>query len=411
MVVGRGGAGVWGLCWAALGVACGPPPVGDPGGSTEAQTTSGTAEPGSTAPEVMTTTETPDDSSSGDSSGQALPSCDDQLKNQDESDVDCGGGCTPCLEGQTCNAASDCATMACIAGTCVAASCLVDADCEALDGPCSRGICDPQSFTCKAQPDHEGQACDDGSPCTTASSCQAGSCAATATVDCGAFDSACTQGQCDPQSGACLAVDLTNGTPCDDGDACTVAEACKDGACITHEPGVLFFEDFSAPAPGWALDKLWEIGPALASPAAAGGADPADDHSPGDDRRLAGTAIGGLDSAPSHEPWCLTSPTIDTTAAGASLWVSFWRHLHTPAKPKVIHTVEAWNGMIWKTLESGYEKTINDPAWTFVSFDASGLKSKTFRVRICVERLEGAADFAGWSVDDLSVAPVACTPG
>lgn len=365
---------------------------------------------GSTIPDVMTTTETPDESS-GSTDAPPLPSCDDLLKNQDESDVDCGGGCSPCLEGQTCNSGADCTTMACLAGVCTASACLVDADCTALDSPCSQGLCDLQSFLCKSTPIHEGEACDDETLCTTASSCAAGSCIATETVDCSGFDSACTQGQCDPNSGACLAIDTLNGTACDDGDSCTAEEFCKDGSCVTAEAGALFFEDFTNPAPGWELDKLWELGPAVSSPAAVGGVDPADDHSPGDDRGLAGTGIGTLDTASSHEPWCLTSPSVDTTAAGANLWVSFWRHLHTPAKPKVIHTVDVWTGAVWQNLETGYDKTINDADWTFVKFDASGTKSKEFRVRICVERIQGAADYAGWSIDDLTIASVACTPG
>jgi len=409
MVVGRVGAG-WLGWFAAVGAACSPPDVDDPGGSTSTGGSSGSTDVGSTIPDVMTTTETPDESS-GSTDAPPLPSCDDLLKNQDESDVDCGGGCSPCLEGQTCNSGTDCTTMACLAGVCTASACLVDADCTALDSPCSQGLCDLQSFLCKSTPIHEGEACDDETLCTTASSCAAGSCIATETVDCSGFDSACTQGQCDPNSGACLAIDTLNGTACDDGDSCTAEEFCKDGSCVTAEAGALFFEDFTNPAPGWELDKLWELGPAVSSPAAVGGVDPADDHSPGDDRGLAGTGIGTLDTASSHEPWCLTSPSVDTTAAGANLWVSFWRHLHTPAKPKVIHTVDVWTGAVWQNLETGYDKTINDADWTFVKFDASGTKSKEFRVRICVERIQGAADYAGWSIDDLTIASVACTPG
>lgn len=410
MVVGRVGAGGWWIGLAAFGVACTGPSVDDTGGSSTSGSTSDAPASSSTAPDVMTTTETPDNTTSS-TGTPPEPTCQDQLKNQDESDVDCGGSCSACSEGQTCNTALDCASMACVAGTCVSTSCLVDDDCAALTGPCSVGACDPQSYLCKATPTHEGEACDDGTLCTTASSCMAGSCTATKEVDCTGFDSACTKGECDPATGACLATELANGSPCDDGDACTAAEFCKEGSCVTNEPGALFFEDFSNPAIGWELDKLWEMGPAVSSAAAVGGVDPADDHSPGDDRWLAGTGIGTLDPASSHEPWCITSPAIDTTAAGATLWVSFWRNLHTPATPKVIHTVDAWNGAVWTNLETGYDKTINDPAWSFVSFDASGIKSKSFRVRVCTERFEGAPDFAGWSIDDLTVAPVACTPG
>jgi len=60
--------------------------------------------------------------------------CDDSLRNQDESDIDCGGdtGCIPCASGKACNSASDCASAicttdcdggACMGGVCHAASC------------------------------------------------------------------------------------------------------------------------------------------------------------------------------------------------------------------------------------------------------------------------------------------------
>ena len=393
----------------SLGPACLPAPPEEPG--TTGDTTGGPSDAasgtGSSAPVVMTSTETPDASSS--SSGEP-PSCVDQLKNQDESDVDCGGSCSACPEGQACQTAEDCETMACAEGVCVAPACLVDADCGALAGPCTRGACDPQTFTCAPAPDHEGEACDDDDLCTLASACQAGACAATEVVDCSGFDSACTQGQCDAGTGACLAVDHADGAPCDDGNACTTVEACKAGSCVTAELGALLYEDFSAADPGWTLDKLWEIGAATASVAAVGGSDPADDHSPGDDGKLAGTSIGGLDASPEHPPWCITSPPVDTTKASGMLWVSFWRHLHAPAQPKVIHSVDAWNGAVWKNLETGYDKTTNDAGWTFVSFNATGIKTKEFRVRICVERVAGSPDFAGWSIDDLTVAPLPCTP-
>ena len=59
---------------------------------------------------------------------------------------------------------------------------------------------------------------------------------------------------------------------------------------------------------------------------------------------------------------------------------------------------------------AGQSKVSDDADWTFVKFDASGNQAKGFRVRVCVERVAGAPDFAGWSNDDPTVAPVACTP-
>jgi hypothetical protein len=378
---------------------------GDPGtstGSGSGTSTGGESSTGTTHVEVMTTTEEP-------GTTEPPPSCDDDAQNQGESDVDCGGPCDGCPDGKMCAGAADCASQACTDGVCVAASCLVDDECAELDGPCTRGVCDPQSFTCASAPANEGEPCDDELLCTTASACAAGECAATAVVDCTGFDSACTQGQCDPETGSCIALDLPDGSDCDDGDGCTQLEACVAGSCVTDEPGAYFFEDFATPAQGWQMDGIWEMGPAAASPSGLGGSDPADDHSPGADRRIAGTGIGELDMMAPHPAWCLRSPPVDVSTS-QTLWVSFWRHLHAPAQPDAVHTIDVWNGAVWKNLETGYGAVSTDPDWTFVKYNATGNKATDFMVRICVAAADGAPAFAGWSVDDLVVAPIACTP-
>jgi hypothetical protein len=47
-------------------------------------------------------------------------SCSDGLKNQDESDVDCGGRCTSCALGKSCALSADCISGICSGGKCVA---------------------------------------------------------------------------------------------------------------------------------------------------------------------------------------------------------------------------------------------------------------------------------------------------
>jgi len=44
--------------------------------------------------------------------------CDDTIKNQDETAVDCGGSCPGCESGQTCETAADCAGDYCVANKC-----------------------------------------------------------------------------------------------------------------------------------------------------------------------------------------------------------------------------------------------------------------------------------------------------
>jgi len=47
---------------------------------------------------------------------QAAGSCSDGMQNQDETDVDCGGSCGPCANGNTCIASSDCRSNTCEGG-------------------------------------------------------------------------------------------------------------------------------------------------------------------------------------------------------------------------------------------------------------------------------------------------------
>ena len=46
------------------------------------------------------------------------PTCHDSIKNQDESDVDCGGSCGACGTGHTCSRNADCVTSNCSGGLC-----------------------------------------------------------------------------------------------------------------------------------------------------------------------------------------------------------------------------------------------------------------------------------------------------
>lgn len=374
----------------------------------EASSTTGVTGDGTTGDDVMTST-VASDSSSSSSSGEPAPTCEDGIQNQGESDLDCGGPCATCPVGQGCAGNEDCMSLACDGGTCVTPECLDAGDCPAQTGMCMGSVC--KAFHCAVAPAFEGESCDDDDLCSVSSTCQSGACAPKESIDCSGLDSPCTQGQCDPSSGACLVGDLADGTSCDDGDSCTAASACKAGSCLPNGVGAVFFEDFSAAAGGWEFDELWEIGVAVPSASGVGGADPATDHSAGDDDMIAGTVIGGLDTSPGHARWCMSSPAIDTSKLAGALWVSFWRHLHAPAKPGVVHSVEVWDGAIWNTLETGYAALTNDAAWTFVKFDATGFQAKGFRVRICSKRVGATPDFAGWSIDDLTVAALPCTPG
>ncbi|HVW25087.1 MAG TPA: hypothetical protein VHC69_06925 [Polyangiaceae bacterium] len=110
-----------------------------------------------------------------------LATCNDRIKNQDETDVDCGGAvCPPCVPGQICKLARDCSSGVCPGallgfGLCRVASCAdktqngseTDVDCggsacepcstgkkclqnsDCTYGNCSGGVCTCTPLTCK----------------------------------------------------------------------------------------------------------------------------------------------------------------------------------------------------------------------------------------------------------------------
>jgi hypothetical protein len=379
--------------------------------SGEPETGSSSSSSSSGEPETGTSSGT--GSSSGSSSSGAGSHCEDGATNEDETDLDCGGAtCPACVAGAGCLLDLDCETGWCDAGVCVVPGCLVDADCDDFDADCVESTCDALTKHCALAPANDGQACEDDGDLCTKGVCDKGGCLGELPLDCSGLDNFCGAGVCDPGAGACV-VNVnpgSEGAACDDGYSCTPDDKCVSGVCGVGGPGYLFFEDFSAPAPGWELGPTWAIGAATASELGYNGADPAADHSPGPDEQLAGVAIGALVPAGEQATTCLSSPEIAALGEGP-LWLTFWRHLHTDHFPFVRHTVEAFDGALWQELEVGYANPgIDDPAWTFLEYDISAYVGPTLRVRVCYSQEANAIAHAGWSLDDLTVGPYSCTP-
>lgn len=342
-----------------------------------------------------------------------IESCLDGVKNQDETDIDCGGAsCPSCGLDAACLIDIDCASSWCSELVCTQPECLADSDCDALDLACMDASCDLESKTCTLAASNEGLACEDGDLCTLDQTCAAGSCVGGSLVDCSGVDSSCGLGLCEAKTGACIgqAFPDSEGDACDDGFVCTPNDVCAAGLCGVGGPGYLFFEDFTDPHPDWEFGPLWEVGPALISVMGTNGADPEFDHSPGDDNMLAGTLIGELVPAVTQALTCMTSPQIDASGQ-TQLWLSFWRHLHTDYFPFVKHYVDVFDGEEWQNVEIGYANPgIDDPEWSFQQYDLTAYMSTLLRVRICYERDDMAFIHAGWSVDDLTIGPFVCTP-
>ncbi len=133
----------------------------------------------------------------------------------------------PANESGTCDDLDPCTVNdACTNGTCAGAP----KDCSALDGPCTVGVCNGSTGECEALPTNEGLGCDDGDLCTSGDVCVAGVCEG-AEVDCSSLDDECLAGACNPSTGACEAVAVNEGGSCDDGDLCTTTDACTNGVC------------------------------------------------------------------------------------------------------------------------------------------------------------------------------------
>ena len=146
-----------------------------------------------------------------------------------------GAGCVfeaeedgePCDDGRPQTHQTTCQAGACVGNE----GCVTDADCAALPATetCSRPVC--LGFHCVVLPDpaHEGAACDDGQLCTANDTCRAGACVGQVRVCEG---TACVVAACDPATGECTKEPGPAGTPCDDGDTCTLTDACSDdGQC------------------------------------------------------------------------------------------------------------------------------------------------------------------------------------
>jgi hypothetical protein len=176
----------------------------------------------------------------------------------------------------------------------------------------------------------------------------------------------------------------------------------------TLAPTILFSEDFSGGHAGWTLGKEWQIGPARTYPAPVfGPPDPAFDHTPTSDNRIAGTLIGAAVSvAPAHDPYFLTSPVINADVPG-NVTLSFFRYLHVEGI-RLRALIEVFDGRTWVSLFDtgyGFNNAVMDTDWTAITYDLTPYKNPNLRVRFghsCILRFAGGPT-AGWNLDDITI--------
>ena len=132
-------------------------------------------------------------------------------------------------------------------------SCAIAADCNDSQA-CTIDTC--KSGVCAWALILDGGACTDGDPCTVADACKAGACEATPKA-CG-DGLPCTVDACNSQTGACTHDAVVDDEPCDDGQACTEDDKCTSGTCVgaptvecAEMLSVPFSEDFGCDDMTW----------------------------------------------------------------------------------------------------------------------------------------------------------------
>ncbi len=188
---------------------------------------------GSACSDGETQVTNPNEPGAGGEAGDTTPAhCSDGQQNEDETDLDCGGSCNPCAEGNTCSEGSDCVDGICEGDECIAASCSDDvANGGESDVDCGGSDCAPCGIgeACEAGEDCSSTVCSDGA--CVASACEDGVANGDETdVDCGGSCAPCAAG------GSCASGDDCAGAVCSDG---TCADAsCGDGVANGDETDV-----------------------------------------------------------------------------------------------------------------------------------------------------------------------------
>ncbi len=105
------------------------------------------------------------------------------------------------------------------------------AACANNSSTCSKTCYNPLTRTCANDTAiMEGASCNDGNACTFADACRAGRCGSGTLRVCN-DGNPCTTDACNPASGLCAAVPKSDGSSCDDGVFCTSPDRCLSGRC------------------------------------------------------------------------------------------------------------------------------------------------------------------------------------
>jgi len=108
--------------------------------------------------------------------------------------------------------------------------------CPSDGNECTNDVCNGGGL-CTHPNKPEGSSCDDGQYCTIWEACWNGSCGDGLPRTCSGGDQ-CNEPYCDEATDQCRTRPKPNGTPCDDGQYCTTGETCQGGSCSGSTPRI-----------------------------------------------------------------------------------------------------------------------------------------------------------------------------
>ena len=155
---------------------------------------------------------------------------------------------TSCDDGRSCTGADTCRNGVCIPDTSTCA-CGSDLDCPVI--ACQSASCDLASGICSYTNVSNGSTCDDGTACTQADACQDGACVGSDPITCAALDACHVAGTCIPEDGGCTDPIAADDAGCDDARTCSTGDHCSAGTCVAGDvSGCTCTVDSDCPAVG-----------------------------------------------------------------------------------------------------------------------------------------------------------------
>lgn len=120
----------------------------------------------------------------------------------------------------------------CLGGTCRAGVC-TPTSCAALSTTCQTATCNALSGECEFTSAPATTACDDGDLCTVNDACSAGRCVAGPPRDCSALGGPCRDATCEAAVG-CVVEPAAEGASCGTAPNDCSTNTCRSGACVTE---------------------------------------------------------------------------------------------------------------------------------------------------------------------------------